>query len=80
VYTIAVRRMLPRSSLVLVVDGQEQGQLTMEHRVTVRKAPVTFRLVKVPGHSYYQTLRDKLRWGTPPNYRSEPSGNEERRE
>jgi hypothetical protein len=26
----------------------------------------------VPSRSYYQTLRDKLRWGTPPNYRSEP--------
>ena len=30
------------------------------------------RLVKVPGRSYYQTLRDKLRWGIPPNYRTEP--------
>jgi len=26
----------------------------------------------VPGHSYYQTLHDKLRWGTPPSYRGEP--------
>jgi hypothetical protein len=24
------------------------------------------------GRSYYQTLRDKLRWGTPPNYRDQP--------
>jgi NAD+ kinase len=80
VYTIAVRRLLPSSSPVLVIDGQEQGRLTTEHRVTVRKAPVSFRLVKVPGHSYYQTLRDKLRWGAPPNYRSEPSPEGERRE
>jgi NAD+ kinase len=73
VYSIAVRRLSPNGSLVLVIDGQERGRLTTEHRVTVRKAPVSFRLVKVPGHSYYQTLRDKLRWGTPPNYRGEPS-------
>jgi NAD+ kinase len=33
---------------------------------------VQFGLVKVPGRSYYQTLRDKLRWGTQPNYRTEP--------
>jgi NAD+ kinase len=72
VYTIAVRRLLPTSSLVLVIDGQLHGQLTVEHRVTVRKAPVTFRLVKVPGRSYFQTLRDKLHWGAPPNYRHEP--------
>jgi hypothetical protein len=31
-------------------------------------------LVKVAGRSYYQTLRDKLRWGTTPNYRIEPRG------
>ena len=41
-------------------------------RPAVRRAPVDFQLVKVPGHSYYQTLRDKLRWGTQPNYRDEP--------
>jgi NAD+ kinase len=79
VYTIAVRRLLPNSSLVLVIDGQEHGRLTAEHRVTVRKAPVSFRLVKVPGRSYYQTLRDKLHWGAPPNYRHEPFPESERR-
>jgi NAD+ kinase len=78
VYTIAVRRLSPSASPVLVLDGQEYGRLTAEHRVTIRKAPVTFRLVKVPGRSYYQTLRDKLRWGAPPNYRHEPSGADER--
>ncbi|HZV06295.1 MAG TPA: NAD(+)/NADH kinase [Gemmataceae bacterium] len=80
VYTIAVRRLLPTSSLVLVIDGQQHGQLTAEHRVTVRKAPVSFQLVKVPGRSYYQTLRDKLHWGAPPNYRHEPLAENERRE
>jgi NAD+ kinase len=71
-YTIAVRRLSPAASLHLIVDGQEQGQLTIDHRVVVRRAPVAFRLVKVPGHSYYRTLRDKLRWGAPPNFRGEP--------
>ncbi len=78
VYTIAVRRLSPSANPVLVLDGQEQGRLTAEHRVTIRKAPVSFRLVKVPGRSYYQTLRDKLRWAAPPNYRSEPSATDER--
>lgn len=70
-YTIAIRQ--ASASTMLVVDGQEHLLVTPAHRVTVRRAPVRFRLVKVPGRSYYQTLRDKLRWGTPPNYRAEPA-------
>ena len=54
------------------MDGQEIIPVHRATEVTVRRAPVRFGLVKVPGRSYYQTLRDKLRWGTPPNYRTEP--------
>jgi NAD+ kinase len=57
---------------LVAVDGQSIGVVGAHHRITVRKAPVAFRLVKVPGHSYYQTLRDKLRWGLAPGYRGEP--------
>ena len=60
-YTIRLNR---ADGAWLVVDGQDQIKLTPEHRVTVRRAPVAFRLAKVPGHSYLRTLRDKLRWGT----------------
>jgi NAD+ kinase len=72
-YTIAVRR--ASDGTTLVIDGQEHVPLTARHRVTVRRAPVSFGLVKVPGRSFFQTLRDKLHWGTPPSYRekSEPS-------
>lgn len=69
-YIIEVRRAAPGTSLV--VDGQDIIPVTVGHRITVRKAPVSFGLVKCPGRSYYQTLRDKLRWGTQPNYRLEP--------
>jgi NAD+ kinase len=71
-YTIAVRRLSPVANLYLVIDGQEQQRLTCDHRVVIRRAPVSFRLVKVPGQSYYRTLRDKLHWGAPPNFRIEP--------
>jgi len=57
---------------LLIVDGQETARLTAGQRVTIRRAPVAFRLVKLPGRSFYQTLRDKLRWGTQPHYRGEP--------
>lgn len=69
-YTISIGRAADGTSVT--IDGQETISLTVGHRVTVRRAPVTFGLVKVPGKSYYQTLRDKLRWGTPPHYQNEP--------
>jgi NAD+ kinase len=70
VYAITIR---PSSGeAALVIDGrQEVLPVTDRHRITVRRAPVHFCLVKVPGHSYYQTLRDKLHWGTPPQYRGD---------
>jgi len=67
-YTIRVRQ---AEGAWLVVDGQDCGPLHSGDRITVRRAPVSFRLVKVPGKTYYQTLREKLRWGTTPNYRTE---------
>jgi NAD+ kinase len=69
VYTIRLRQ---ARGAWAVIDGQDQRPLTLDHRVTVRRAPVAFRLVKVAGKSYFHTLRDKLRWGTSPNYRGEP--------
>jgi NAD+ kinase len=71
-YTIVVRRSSPGTTLI--VDGQDHILMTPHHRVTVRRAPVSFQLVKVPGRSYYKTLRQKLRWGEGPNFRSEQSG------
>jgi NAD+ kinase len=59
---------------IVKIDGQESIAVTKGQRVLIRRAPVSFGLVKVPGRAYYQTLRDKLRWGTSPNYRTEPGG------
>jgi len=70
-YTLVVRR---ATSAWLIIDGQERQELKVGDRVTIRQAPVSFQLVKVLGHSYYQTLQQKLHWGALPNYRltSEP--------
>jgi NAD+ kinase len=68
-YTIDVRR--TDGEAVLIIDGQETIPVSAGQQVTVRRAPVHFGLVKVPGRSYYRTLRDKLFWGTVPNYRTE---------
>ncbi|MGO8750048.1 MAG: NAD(+)/NADH kinase [Thermoguttaceae bacterium] len=46
-----------------VVDGRVVAALERSDRVRVRKADVRFKMVGVPGHSYYRTLREKLGWG-----------------
>jgi NAD+ kinase len=72
--TFTVRLERAEAEAMLVIDGQEAIPLTSRHTVTVRRAPVAFTLVKVLGHTFYQTLRDKLRWGVSPIYRNEPQG------
>ena len=67
-YTIVIRR---ATTAWLTIDGQENIELHTGDRVTIQQAPMSFRLVKVPGRSYYRTLHDKLNWGSGPNYRRE---------
>ncbi len=64
-YQLAVHQ----AGATLIVDGQVQTPLDNGDSVTVRSAPVTFGLVKLPGHSYYRRLREKLSWGGQPVYR-----------
>lgn len=52
----------------LVVDGQYRRPLQFGDTVEVRRAPVTFKLAKLPGHSYYTTLQRKLGWSGQPHY------------
>jgi len=70
VYTIHLGR--GAENAVVIIDGQDTLALNVGHRVVIRRAPVCFGLVKMPDRSFFQTLRDKLRWGTPPSYRGEP--------
>ena len=53
-------------AMYLVVDGQVQVPLATGDRVVVRRGGTPFPMVRLPGHSFYRTLRDKLGWGTSP--------------
>lgn len=68
VYTIDICK--AAGEVYVIVDGQEMIPVPVGQQVVIRKAPVQFSLVKVPGRTYYQTLRDKLHWGVPPRYRT----------
>lgn len=58
------------STAYLVVDGQVQVPLAVGDRIVVRRGETPFPMVRLPGHSFYRTLRDKLGWGlTPPGGR-----------
>jgi NAD+ kinase len=53
-------------STVLVVDGQVQIPISCGDRVIIRRGKAPFPMVRLPGHSFYRTLRDKLGWGAAP--------------
>ena len=59
-YLLRVASPYPETSLV--VDGQLLSPLKPGDSVRVRRAEPKFRLIQVPGQSYYQTLRKKLGW------------------
>lgn len=66
--THKVYEMTPRGegATVLVIDGQVQLPIATGDRVMVRRGQTPFPMVRLPGHSFYRTLRDKLGWGTLP--------------
>jgi NAD+ kinase len=66
VYTLTLPE--AQSGVMLVVDGQIRRPLSAGDRVEVRRAAITFQLVRLTGHSYYGTLHRKLGWGGQPNY------------
>jgi NAD+ kinase len=46
----------------VVVDGDPLHVLRASDRVVIKMAQPVFKLIEVPGHSYYHTLRKKLGW------------------
>jgi NAD+ kinase len=60
-YEMLVRH--PHESTAVVVDGRQLHALWPNDRVSIRRADPKFKLIEVPGHSDYRTLRQKLGWG-----------------
>ena len=55
-----------REPLFLTVDGQEGGPVGHSDRVVVRMGASRVPLVRLPGHSFFTTLRQKLSWAVRP--------------
>lgn len=54
---------------MLVIDGQISRPIEEGDRVVVKRADATFKLIRFPGHSYYNTLHRKLGWRGQLDYR-----------
>jgi NAD+ kinase len=61
VYELVVAKAEPGTAVI--VDGRVLCTLQIDDRVRVQKAGVRFKMVAVPQHTYYRTLREKLGWG-----------------
>ncbi len=58
-----VYRLLIRSANVpVMLDGRVVATAESGDQVLVKRAPVRFKMLKLPGFSYYRTLREKLGW------------------
>jgi NAD+ kinase len=69
IYTVVVKR---AANAYAVIDGRDAVALPVGSQVTIRRAPVRFKLARIAGRSYYRTLYEKLYWGAQPVYRPEP--------
>jgi NAD+ kinase len=49
--------------IFVTYDGQSGYPLQKGDEVRIRKAPQRLRLVKAPARSYFELLREKLKWG-----------------
>ncbi|MEO5377565.1 MAG: NAD(+) kinase [Magnetococcus sp. DMHC-6] len=48
---------------LLTLDGQDCFPLECNDQIFIRRAQQRLRLLQAPNHSYYEVLRNKLRWG-----------------
>ena len=63
---ITVTALDRRQPLFLTADGQEGGPVGHLDRVVVRMGSVRTPLVRLPEHSFFATLRQKLSWAARP--------------
>ena len=60
--TIEVTILKHRAESYLSADGQMLTELVPGDRVTIRRSRQKARLVRLEGHSFFETLRHKLHW------------------
>jgi NAD+ kinase len=59
---IAIEILSTSKDLLLSADGQEHITLQEGDRIEMEKSLHVARLIRLPGHSYFSLLRQKLHW------------------
>lgn len=67
---ICVASLDPNAEHQVTVDGQVVRQLTPEENVVVRREERTLALVRLPGQTFFETMRRKLNWAARPPERA----------
>lgn len=49
--------------VVLSVDGQDGGSIAVGDTISIARSPASVQLVRVTGLGFYDSLREKLKWG-----------------
>lgn len=60
--TVRVKVMSTKLEVFLSADGQVQSPLRAGESVAIKKSSHSVRLVRLPGSSFFKTLRQKLNW------------------
>ncbi len=61
--TIEVKLQTPREEVFLTVDGQEGSSMGYRDTVSIVRSKSTAKLIRVSNRSFYDSLREKLKWG-----------------
>jgi len=64
--TVTVCPLDRAGTLVLTVDGQEETELSLGESVVIRKTATKVNLIRIPGQTFFSTLRQKLNWAIRP--------------
>ncbi len=65
--TVTVLPLDRAGTLVLTVDGQEESELSRGESVVIRQAEARVDLIRIPGQTFFSTLRQKLNWAVRPH-------------
>ncbi len=61
--SVELRLETPHEEVYLTLDGQEGTQIECGDTIRLRRSNEVVRLVKTSDRTFYDSLRDKLRWG-----------------